>query len=98
MTKLLVINADGMEKTNEISDEKLEEFLPLIQVINTHRSNNWITNEHLDGPLPREMYSQFNPDLIADFDCYVPYGDYGVLTIRSIAVFEVIDEKKLLPT
>lgn len=65
----------------------------------TH-SHNWPTGECLREDLgekpPEKIYPQFSEELIEAFGEYLPYGEYGIHSIKSIGITTIAEEKKLL--
>lgn len=66
----------------------------------THH-HNWPTNEicrtDLGEKEPRELYKNIVDDEVFEiFDKLIPYNEYGIHTITSIVIKEIINIEKLL--
>ena len=66
----------------------------------THRYN-YPNEDHsyrhdLGGLSVNELYSHVDSSVLATFDSYVPYGDYGIHSITSITVSDVPIRTELL--
>ena len=98
MKKYIIIEADHNDgdittEKHEITDEKLEKYKPLIEAIKNN-NGEWLTGDQ--GDL-NEQYEDFSLNLKENFDYYVGSGEgYGVHTVESIEILEVINEIKLL--
>ena len=98
MKKYIIINSDHNDgdittEINEITDEKLEKYLPLIKAIKEN-SGEWLSGDQ--GSL-KDQYEEFEFKLKENFNSYVGNGEgYGIHTIESIEILEVINETKLL--
>lgn len=101
MGKLIVIKADTndgdyVQESNSISDEDLKKFEPLIEAIKKTKGHNWATADYAREPNPEKMYSQFDCELVDEFNDFVPRGENGVHTITAITIYTVTDRKKLI--
>ena len=105
--KYLIITADYndgdyVSDKNEVSDEDLIEFQPIIEVLKKQQkltSHNWETRECSDNCTPEILYietGKLTEEQVELFDFYVPKGEYGSHTITSIELLEVVKETKLL--
>lgn len=90
-------DADYIYKTTEITKEKLSSFKPLFEAIGDKgRHHNWETGDHSSEPLTKQ-YPNVSEDLLEEFDCdYVPRSEYGVHTIESITLKEVVHTEELI--
>lgn len=92
-------DADYIHQRSEISEELLEQFKPLIIDIKKRGKNyghNWDTSEYgRANTRPSIMYAEFG-DLVDMFSEFVPYGEFGVHSIRGIILLKVAEEEILL--
>lgn len=101
MKKYLIITADTNDgdyvtQKTLITDDKLELLKPMIEAVKNCKENyNYETGEMIsETEGADEIYKNVpNFDL---FDSCVPHGEYGIHTIESIELLEVINEQKLL--
>lgn len=88
-------DGDYLERFTPIGDEDLQRIVPVIEAIHaSNESHNWATGECSNIPL-EEQYPDVDEELLELFDDYVPYGEYGVHTIKTIEVY-VITSKTIL--
>lgn len=79
----------------------LETFRKIGQVIKeSKQGHNWNTSDYInkDEKVPEELYRDvLNKDEIAWFDeNFIPSGEHGIHTIKSIIILEVGSEENLL--
>ena len=85
---------------DKISAEDLEIIRPVIEAIKTKKDYNWPTSEYCrEEEDPHTLY--VDSGLITEeqyeiFDEFVPHGEFGIHTIASITLFEVVGVKDLL--
>ena len=99
--KLLIIKADHndgdyLHSINEVSDADIQEILPVIEAIKEFgKSHNYNTSEYRDDePTASDEYGHLEGfDL---FDDYVPHGEYGIHTIKSIDILTVVEKVSYL--
>ena len=107
MKKYLVIIADYndgdcISSKKEISDKKLLELEPVFKVLKAQQeltSHNWETDECSDKCTPKKLYiktGKLTEEQVDLLDEYLPSGEYGIHTIQSIELIEVVNEIKLL--
>lgn len=112
MKKYLEVRADTNDgdyitERSEITDEELEQILPIVEAIKEFDRNhqkgrgdyNWLCGEirgaHEKGP--HEVYRDIlTPEQIELFNEYTPYGEYGIHTIDSVKILHVEKEETLL--
>lgn len=89
-------DADYIEETNTITEEKLEEFKPLIKAIKL-KNNRFPTGE-IAGKNDniKILYPDIDENILEDFSCYVPYGEYGIHSIEHIYISENVPETDIL--
>jgi hypothetical protein len=81
-------DADYITKISAITPDELERFTPLIAEIAKVNHYNWDTSVYGDDEdKPEIMYSQF-AELVEEFGEFVPHGEHGVHTIKSIVYYE----------
>jgi len=82
-------DADYITKISDITPDELERFTPLIaEIAKKAKHYNWDTTEYGDDEdKPEIMYSQFAA-LMEEFGEFVPHGEHGVHTIKSIVYYE----------
>jgi len=81
-------DADYVTKISDITPGELERFTPLIAEIAKVKHYNWDTSAYGDDEdKPEIMYSQF-AELVEEFGEFVPHGEHGVHTIKSIVYYE----------
>jgi hypothetical protein len=81
-------DADYITKISDITPGELERFTPLISEIVKVKHYNWDTSVYGDDEdKPEIMYSQFAA-LVEEFGEFVPHGEDGVHTIKSIVYYE----------
>ncbi len=90
-------DADYVTCRTIITQQQIDRLKPLIEAIkNNPDSHNWITSEYFsdDHKRPEDAYGQFGK-LVEEFEDYIPYGEYGIHTIKSITLLRAIEEKLL---
>ena len=105
MKKYIVVEADTNDgdyitEKSLISDEKIEQLKVALAKLGNQNGIPWNTgdmvNEKRGRLSPDTMYGEIltkqELDLIEEF---VPHGEYGVHTIESMEILEVIKEYKL---
>ena len=88
-------DGDYIHDISEISVEELLKFKPLFEAIKENGkdwNHNWCTSENSSNESPDEMYSDIDPEIILDFEEYVPHGEYGIHTINSIRILIVSED------
>jgi len=105
MKKIAIIkvdwnDADYITDVVEINEEE-EIFIRKVSAeISKIGRHNWISSEYSnDGDIPPHiMYKDvLTEDEILTFDQeFVPYGEYGIHTIDSIKIYEVLSEEELV--
>ncbi len=111
MKKVIVVkadmnDADYIEASCEINETLLAELRPVFEAIKEYSkvplrgyasSHNWETSEYGRNGGPKELYAgiltSHQIDLMND---YVPYGECGVHTIKSIKILTIADEEQVL--
>ena len=101
-------DADYIEECKEISRENLDKIKPLLKAISEFKPysvgrwkhhHNFVTEDALRDDLgeksPEELYSEYLEELEI-FKEYVPNDEYGIHTIESVKVLEVIKEENLI--
>lgn len=101
MDNLIVIAADTndgdyIKEISDISDEDIKKFEPLIDAIKKTNGHNWVNSDYAREPRPEEMYSQFDCELVDEFNDFVPRGENGVHTITEITIYTITDKKSLI--
>lgn len=101
-------DGDYIEECSEISREELDKIRPLLAAINDFRPyqvgrcthhHNFCTGEALRDDLGEKTPEELYPDYLDEleiFSEYVPHGEYGIHTIKSVKVLEVINEEKFI--
>lgn len=103
MKLLLVIKADENDADYVTKETWLRDstLIPLIGkvaavVLKSDQEHNWNTG-HSEGLRPNQLYeSKLSLEEIQLFNSYVPGGEYGVHTIRSIEIHEIVNTTRLL--
>ncbi len=90
-------DADYISERTEITEDQLELIKPVIKAIkNSKIRHNWATSEYAREPHPSEMYKDVvTEDQIEEFEQYVPHGEHGIHTIKSITLLQA-EETKLI--
>ena len=93
-------DADYTYKLNLVSEEQLQDFMPLIEAIKACPEDyNWPEEEY-DGISIQDLYPQFSVELLEDFSSFTPVGDsqsgQGIHTIESIQVLDVVKNTFLI--
>lgn len=103
MKKYIIIKADtndGDYITNQsiITDEKIEQLkTALSKIKDSNYSLSWGTGDMLEEDNdPNILYPELTPAEFNLIENYIPHGEYGIHTIESIDILEVINEEKLL--
>lgn len=98
MQKFILITADTndgdyISNVSPISDEEIELFRPIIEVINNYpRGHNWPNSEY-DDESPEEIYEGLlTIEQIELMEEYVPYGEYGIHTVVSIEIIQKLEK------
>lgn len=99
----LIIEADTNDgdyvyQINDINLEQVNLYSELIKAIrNCKFSHNWPKGDVGNGECPpEELYPEFDKEIIERFDEFVPHGEYGIHTIESITLLEIVKETELL--
>lgn len=95
-------DGDYITEIAEISQKELEQIEPVFKAIKKQKQrHNWPTFEgrRSEEKSPYELY--VDSGLITEkqydiFNEFVPHGEWGIHTIESIKVFEVVNEKNYL--
>jgi hypothetical protein len=80
-----------LTKVTEIDKDWESDYSTLIEVIE-EKKGKWCNKDFSDI---YEEYKDFNTDILDYFNSYVPCGRYGVPTIESIKILQVLQEKTL---
>lgn len=113
MKKMLYIKTDENDCNyhtyfDEITEEKLKEILPIIEVIKKHRSYpngeyphlrndcKWNTREMDDETVEKEYKGELTEKQIELMNDYIPDGEFGIHTIVDIRIINVESEEDLL--
>lgn len=92
-------DADYVMEMVKVTDEKLEELLPIIKVISECEAyHNFPNSEYEDDTVDNLYKDKLTQEQINTIMNITPYGENGVHTIVSIKLFEVTSEIELLPT
>lgn len=95
-------DADYIEQTSDITQEQIDRFRPLFSamiLVAEHKRNhdwngtyNWPDSEYRDEGTPKSVYEPYgiSEEIIEEFGDFVPYGEYGVHTIESITIREIV--------
>lgn len=101
MKKILIIEADTNDAdyvTSEhtITDKDIETLKPIVKVIKGCKTHhNWSTTGYDDGP--EVIYKgKLTDEQMEWMNDLVPNEEYGIHTITSIKVFEVVNTIRLL--
>jgi len=90
-------DADYVESSNYIDESQLELVKRVIGAIKSVKAKeNWGTSEYASKSVI-DTYEDILP--VEDLECFdgwVPYGENGVHTIKSIRLLEVLSEEELL--
>jgi hypothetical protein len=97
-------DADYVSKVSKISQEYLDFIMPIIEAIKNFKRGqggsyyNYQDVNPLRAILPEQIYPQFHPDMLLDFDGLVPHpGNYGGChTITRIEIAPWRNKKRLL--
>jgi hypothetical protein len=106
MKKLLIIQADTNDadyvyNIQYISDEEIKIIQKLVELIKTAPKDrygfchNWANSEYSSDPGPKEMY-KLSDDEYYVYDDYIPNGEHGIHTIKSIRILDVENDIDLL--
>jgi hypothetical protein len=102
MKTLLVVKADTNDgdyvtETTEIKEKDLPFIQEVIDVINEcDDGHNWPTSEYSDKSVEDLYEDKLTPKQIDKFSQYVPFGEYGVHTIKSIRLMKVESDEELI--
>ncbi len=102
MKKYIIIKADTNDadyitEKREISDEKIELMKPIIKAIKECKAgHNWPRYNGTDEEVEELYENILTNEQIDLFDNYRPHGEWGIHSIESIEILEVINEIKLL--
>lgn len=103
MAKFIVIQADtndGDYVTNKlsISEEDILKFTNILnKITDDHYDLSWGTLDMKDVDNdPESIYPQLTKEEIDFVGSFLPSADYGIHTIESIEIIEVVDTIKLL--
>lgn len=78
------------------SPKNLTRFKRIVEVVKKEDRHNW-DNSEFGGTTPKIMYEEvLTEDDIDFFEEYLPYGEYGIHTIKSVEIYTVISEEVLL--
>jgi len=89
-------DADYITKVTKIESAAIEQLRPLIEAVKANKAaHNWPDHEYIDGN-PQELYPEIDPKIIEFLKDLCPYWESGVHTIKSILVYERVNEKKLI--
>lgn len=88
-------DGDYVGKISDISDEEIQEILPLVEAIKNQKSGdgNFPYGE-VFGWKASKIYSNFSGfDIFLDF---IPYTEYGFHDIDQIEIYEITNIQKLI--
>ncbi len=90
-------DGDYIYSVDNIPDDDFKRFKKIANIVKSHgNDNNWENSEYGDIP-PSEMYKgTLTEDDIEFFEEFLPYGEFGIHTIESIRVLQVIQEEKII--
>ena len=96
-------DADYITRIEDITEEELEELMPLFDAINKFDAVNnqfkhsWPRSEYTRDESPEKNYPDIPKETIALFEeCFCPYGEYGIHTIEEILVYPKPVKTKLV--
>jgi len=95
MKKYIIIEADTndgdyVSKKEEITDDEIESIQPIIEGLKKNHGDFTTRDQGRSG------YEQFGHlECFDTFIHFVPSGEYGIHTIESIEILEVVNEIKL---
>ena len=80
-----------LTKVTEIDEDWENDYSTLIEAIE-EKKGKWCNGNFSDI---YEEYKDFNPKILDSFNFYVPCGRYGVPTIKTIKILQILQEKTL---
>lgn len=94
-------DADYVENSCEILKEDIEDLYLIAKAIeNCKGRHNWETDDHSYECTPEKLYVDtgiLTEEQVDWFNEYfTPYSEYGIHTIESITLLEVVKETQLL--
>lgn len=102
-------DADYINNKSPITDEQIAQLMPLIEAIKNFKpykgkymcNHNWTVGDCFRGDLgektPEELYEGVvSEEVFEMFNELLPWGEYGIHTIKMIEVIEVVSEIRLL--
>lgn len=100
---LLIIEADTddgdyITQTVYLSAHKVRFLEPILKKVSAalatrYNDYNWSNGGHREIANPKEIYKDLlKEEEIAEFENYVPYGQYGIHTITSIKLIKIFFE------
>lgn len=101
MTKYILVRADTndadyIEELNSISDAHESRLIDILSKIKKDDGEiSWRTGDMASEDL-MEQHPELTEGEIDLLDQYTPHGEYGVHTIDSIEIYEVINVRTLL--
>lgn len=95
-----VNDADYVSRVEKINDKQLDRIKPLIAAIKKFSDTNstyfnWPENPNAANTTPRDMYN-FPEEIIQEFECFIPYSEYGIVRVKSVTITPFIEKTQLL--
>lgn len=101
IVKINTYDADYIENYYEISEEDIEKLYPIVKAIeNCKERHNWEVGDLSNGYTPEFLYVEtgiLTKEQVDWFNDHLTlYREYGMHTIESITLLEVVNEIQLL--
>ena len=84
-----------LTELTELNEVELPLLHKLVAALKAE-SGNWPSSEYADGCVEDIYAGYFTEDELDNVQGWIPYGEYGIHTVKDITVYEFIGKTELL--